>query len=250
MKRRAVTGALIAAIAAAATLALSAATAQPPAAAPTPLYRVEIIVFAYREIDADELFRQTAPTAIEAAEPALTPDFATWLLDRGLPAEPAGIGMPGATGTAALVGFDSPFRVLAPEELELTRQYRQIAAATSAYTPLLHAGWIQTALPEAQAEPFDLARLGSINPVGTVRLHRSQRFHVRVDLTYRGRPSAANAAVDELAFEIAPRYRLQASQPMRNGELRYFDHPAFGVLVKFTEVPPTPAPGTGTRPAA
>jgi hypothetical protein len=47
---------------------------------------------------------------------------------------------------------------------------------------------------------------------------------------------------------LAPRYTLSATRNVRRDELHYFDHPAFGVLVRVTRLPvPDDA---GNRPAA
>ena len=51
-------------------------------------------------------------------------------------------------------------------------------------------------------------------------------------------------------FALATRYRLTTERQTRSGELHYFDHPAFGVLVKVTPVQPTNSGSTGRRPAA
>ena len=40
------------------------------------------------------------------------------------------------------------FRVLRPEELQLTSQYR-VLARLPAYHPLVHGGWVQLGLPDA-----------------------------------------------------------------------------------------------------
>ena len=74
--------------------------------------------------------------------------------------------------------------------------------------------------------------------------------HARLDVSSRGTarplPSPRTTALGELAF--APRYRLVATRNVRSGELHYFDHPAFGVLVRVTPVPTQDA--QGRRPAA
>jgi hypothetical protein len=111
---------------------------------------------------------------------------------------------------------------------------------------------VQPGLPEDDAQPFDLKVLGSVNPSGTIRVHLSARnfLHVTLDLTYRADtaapPLVAADGLDELVF--APRYHLAATRTVRSGELHYFDHPAFGVLVRVTPVPTSDA--QGRRPAA
>jgi hypothetical protein len=120
--------------------------------------------------------------------------------------------------------------------------------------PLLHAGWIQPGLPENQAQPVDLVMLGALNPTGKIRVRLDRFLHVRVDLSYRDttRAGAPGAAVgDGLSeVELAPRYELVMEQQTRSGDLRYFDHPAFGVLVKITPVASSSGTGSGSRPAA
>jgi hypothetical protein len=55
--------------------------------------------------------------------------------------------------------------------------------------------------------------------------------------------SAAPPMLAELGeIDLGPRYVLTAERQTRSGELHYFDHPAFGVLVMITPVPETPAP--------
>jgi hypothetical protein len=125
---------------------------------------------------------------------------------------------------------------LLPAELELRSEYQRLSR-DPAYAPLLHAGWVQAGLPEDQAPVFDLASLGTANPRGTVRLYLSRFLHVNLDLTYQAPAGGAPVNSGDLdEFAIAPRYTLVNERNVRSGELHYFDHPAFGVLVKITPV--------------
>ena len=115
----------------------------------------------------------------------------------------------------------------------------------------MHTGWVQPGLPEADAEAFDLGVLGIVNPSGTIRVHLTRFLHITLDLTYQAGAAptpgpTTNDGLDELVF--APRYHLVATRNVRSGELHYFDHPAFGVLVRITPVPAQDA--QGRRPAA
>ena len=149
------------------------------------------------------------------------------------------------------------FRLLRADELKLTEQYRALGRIP-AYRPLLHGGWVQQGLPEDQARPFDLALLGALNPTGSIRLHLSRFLHLRVDLSYQSnsrRPLAAQPGFDtrELTeLELPPRYAMIAERQTRSGELHYFDHPAFGLLVMVRPVPAeaTPLAPGGSKPAA
>jgi hypothetical protein len=134
------------------------------------------------------------------------------------------------------------FRPLSAAELQLRSEYQRLSRLPD-YVPLLHAGWVQAALPEDQAPVFDLAMLGLSNPRGTVRVYLSRFLHVNLDVTYQAAsPAAGNGELDE--FTIAPRYTLLTERNVRSGELHYFDHPAFGVLLKIT---PLPAQSTSNR---
>lgn len=242
---------LIAAAIAATVIAVTAAFGQ-SAPSGAPLYQVEVLIFANREFDpSEEQFKHEPvplqsptlrspaivdesvfdPFALQAPDAPLAPDGG---LVEPVPDEPEG----------------GP-RTLRPEELTLTAEYRKLSRLP-AYQVLAHGGWVQPALPENQAEPFDLSKLGVSNPMGTVRLHLSRFLHLRVDLTYQdGSMPAASADAGPGLREVtlAPRYRLRTERQTRSGTLQYFDHPAFGVLVKVTPVPSAATPGTG-RPAA
>jgi hypothetical protein len=241
---------------------------QPLAATPiapaAPQYQVEVLIFAHREFDrGEEQFSHETARAAPAGQQALRtpPVFDESTLAPLAPDAPLGQPPPFA-GDSPLPDLNAlaadpnefRFRLLRPDELQLNSQYRTIERNAQAYLPLLHAGWVQPGLPENDARPFDLAMLGAKNPMGTIRLYLSRFLHVKLDLSYQGSaPPAAPVAGNELAeLPIAPRYFLVADRPTRSGELHYFDHPAFGVLIKVTPVrPEQAAPGTpGARPAA
>ena len=241
-----------------AALVTSAAWAQapePPAAEPElpRRYEVEIIVFANRAFDPTEERFDLAPNGFAddaAASLREVPVFdETTFAPRQAPPPPVAPFTPvdplaAARAEALLV------RPLLPEELKLGNEYRKLEAI-AAYEPLLHVGWVQPGLPEADSVPFDLKTFGVLNPRGTVRVHLSLFLHITLDLTYQaaeaGTPAfGSNDGLDEIV--IAPQYRLTATRRARSNELHYFDHPAYGVLVRVT---PVPAPdGSARRPAA
>jgi hypothetical protein len=217
-----------------------------------PQYEVEVLVFANRDFDpTEERFSQELN--------AFDGDAAITLRD--VPVfDDTNFGAPPLTSNplepidplAAQRSEALRIRPLRPEELKLGNEYRRLRALAG-YTPLVHVGWVQPGLPEDDAEGFDLKTLGIVNPSGTIRVHLSRFLHITLDLTYQADAAATAAAavavndgLDELA--VAPRYRLVATRSARSGELHYFDHPAFGVLVRITPVP-TQDP-QGRRPAA
>jgi Peptidoglycan-binding protein, CsiV len=217
------------------------AAVEPPP--PPPQYKVEIIVFANRGFDhQEERFDREPARAVD--EPATFTD-----IPRFDAAVPLGFEPESPATDAPGLGTEFRFRILKPEELDLDSEYRKLERL-DAYVPLLHAGWVQPGLPEDQARPFDLALLGALNPVGTVRVHLARFLHITLDLTYK-EPAAASTVGTALPpfgnelteLPVAPRYRLVAGRQARSGELHYFDHPAFGVLIKITPAP-MPAPET------
>ena len=152
------------------------------------------------------------------------------------------------------------YRVLGAGELKLADAYARLQRLTG-YRPLLHAGWSQEGLGESEALPLPLTRLGTANPAGTIQLHLQRFLHLTLDLDYRfalrrrpgtssGRaapplPSSGLSGVaarsDELKeIELAPRYYIEEERRTRNGDVNYFDHPAFGVLVVVTRAPEAP----------
>lgn len=243
---------LLAAAFAAAVIATTAALGQnaptPPSA---PLYQVEVLIFANREFDrTEEQFAHELP-------PIGSPTLRAPVVIDESSFDPLALRPPAVEltpeGLAPPVADDEPesgVRTLRPEELTLTAEYQKLARLP-AYRVLAHGGWVQPTLPESQALPFDLAQLGISNPAGTIRLHLSRFLHLRVDLTYQDTSavSAAEATTGLREVEVAPRYRLLTERQTRSGSLQYFDHPAFGVLVKIAPVPATPTPASG-RPAA
>lgn len=107
-------------------------------------------------------------------------------------AAPADAQTPGLSAPTPepLIGAQG-FRVLGPESYKLGAAYAKIERLP-AYRPLLHAAWIQPALPENQAKTITTAELGALNPEGGVQLYASRYLHFTVDLRYR--PTAEQRA--------------------------------------------------------
>jgi hypothetical protein len=243
----------------------------PPANAPqrpAPQFQVEVLIFTHRDFDPnEEQFaleerREPAPEqplrSLDAlddgvefdADAPVSLDTSPPATDGTPPVEPDAAAVADA---AAVPENEFRFRVLRPEELQLTNQYR-VLARLPAYHPLVHGGWVQLGLPDSATIPVDLGVLGVANPAGTVRLSLTRFLHVKLDLTYvdtqapqRGPAAAPSDDLTELP--IAPRYRIDTERTTRSGEVHYFDHPAFGVLIKVTPVKADPTT-TGPRPAA
>ena len=203
-----------------------------------PQYEVEIIVFANRNFDPTEERFEPTPNGFgdDAAALREVPVFDdTNFAPRGTAdaVDPLAPVDPLAAQRAEALRI----RPLRPEELKLGNEYRKLRAI-AAYEPLVHAGWVQPGLPEADAEPFDLKTLGVLNPRGTVRVHLSRFLHITLDLTYQAErdvdAGGRQPATGSTRSCSRRSYRLAATRNARSNELHYFDHPAFGVLVRVT----------------
>lgn len=133
--------------------------------------------------------------------------------------------------------------VMLPEEdFSLVETYEHLQRL-DAYEPLMHFGWTQ---PTYSGEEVDARPLSSfVTPPdglqGDLTMYLSRYLHLSVNLQL-------DAPSTDEADEVAPygvyedrvsypvRYRIEEDRIFRNGELRYFDHPKFGVLAKITRI--------------
>ena len=224
---------------------------EPPAEPPVDPFEVGPLVLG--PLDADALADADAPddTPVAPEEPESPRRYAEEL-DREYKTVPDG----------AATERTIRYRVLRTGELRLGSAYARLQRL-GGYRPLLHAGWSQEGLGEADSVALPLSRLGKANPAGTIRLHLQRFLHLTLDLDYRhtlspgpasspatGAPSvpssvssdaAAAARSDGLSeIELAPHYYIVEDRRTRNGDVNYFDHPAFGVLVLVTRAPEAP----------
>lgn len=164
-------------------------------AAPSPVYRVEILVF--RVIGGPASGEDWATSATRSA--------------RGSAADG------GERGGAAQVGR---FVAQVPAgELQLG-DLRARLASSGQYEPLAHVGWMQTASSWGSRAGFRLDQLGINVPglSGLVYLERGTYLHLGFALRY-----AAGAT-----------YALNESRRVKLYERNYYDHPAFGVIALIT----------------
>ena len=124
-----------------------------------------------------------------------------------------------------------------------------------AYKPLLHVGWTQPGFPSEDTEPMELAAFGEPPEGlhGNFKLYLGNYLHLVVDLAIDAATEIEEIPiVDDNIFiygDVRPqyefgmepkegpvRYRIQDNRIIKNGEIRYFDHPKFGVIAKVTRV--------------
>ena len=104
-----------------------------------------------------------------------------------------------------------------------------------AYEPIMHFGWTQATFPADMTGDIALSSLTSppAGIDGTFKLYLSRFLHLVVDLRL---DAETNAGIDALAPAGPVRYHIEEDRIFRSGELRYFDHPKFGVLAKVTRI--------------
>lgn len=116
-----------------------------------------------------------------------------------------------------------------------------------AYQPVLHVGWTQAGFPLQDVDALQIADFGEVPPglSGSFTLYLARYLHLVVDLTMDGSPDEVVVEFDDepaysltdIATPAGPvYYRIQEDRIVKNGEIRYFDHPKFGVVAKVTRV--------------
>ena len=225
-----------------ASSALAQEISETPEAADIRRYTVEMIIFAYsKDVSAgSEIFipDEPPPEAIIDDVDAPMLESLPEVVEEALP--------------TVIADEDSrPYELvmLAEEELQLVDIMRRLNRL-DAYEPLLHFGWTQPMYPDDEPEARPLSSF--VTPPeglqGELSLYLSRYLHLALDLQL----DAPADAVDESTMsptdmdsdydygystEIVSyptRYRINEDRIFRNGDLRYFDHPKFGVLAKIT----------------
>jgi len=124
-----------------------------------------------------------------------------------------------------------------------------------AYRPLLHFGWTQSTYPEEETEarPLSFFVTPPAGLEGDLTLYLSRYLHLVLNLQLDapvaetpGKPDNDFGYYDSQVVSYPVRYRIVEDRIFRSGDLRYFDHPKFGVLAKITRA--EDATGSEARP--
>jgi hypothetical protein len=147
--------------------------------------------------------------------------------------------------------------LLEPEQYTMHDIYRKLRTL-DAYKPIMHMAWTQMTVEKEMAPPIPLRMLGNapLRVDGYLTLYLSRYLHLVVDLaldadpsaqSYRGNavPSTDDASQGSDIYSDKPelqpstaRYRIFEDRIFKSGDLRYFDHPKFGVVAKVTRYEP------------
>lgn len=132
---------------------------------------------------------------------------------------------------------DIEFVLLEEEDYQLTEALGRLQRL-DAYEPIMHFGWTQATWPAEQTEPLSLYRFATppADLHGSLTLYLSRYLHLVVDLQLDN-PVASPLDYSTIQPQRGPvRYVINENRILKNGELRYYDHPKFGVLAKVTRV--------------
>jgi len=218
-------------------------------------YTVEMIIFSYEQsVSAGtEVFIPDEPPAIE---PGLDGELIEGLLqdevaNRSVPEDPI---EEDSDLQDVLDDGERPYELvmLAEEDFALLDIFERLDNL-DAYTPLMHFGWTQPTYPqeETEARPLSSFMTPPEGLDGDLILYLSRYLHLGINLQLQA-PVDDEEAEDALVIDnfgnsfdtfgrsavvtYPTHYRIEEDRIFRNGELRYFDHPKFGVLAKITRV--------------
>lgn len=226
-------------------------------------YTVEVIVFTYAENVSvgTEIFPPDAPPAPD--ETVLADEFNASRDGVEIDADGEPIPSFGDTDVADPRDdeksgpslFDIEPVLMIDDDFSLQRTLEQLQRL-DVYEPILHTGWTQTTLPLEASIPLELPYFGQppAGLAGSFTLYLGRYLHLVVDLTLDApgemQPQSEEFGESILNFDDARldydneavprdgtvRYRIQEDRIVKNGDIRYFDHPKFGVIAKVTRV--------------
>jgi len=124
-----------------------------------------------------------------------------------------------------------------------------------AYDPIMHVGWTQAGFPLQDTDAMDLSVFGEppVGLDGSFTLYLARYLHLVVDLSMDAPVEVIEIEFDDYTSyefdDMTPldgpvRYRIQEDRIVKNGEIRYFDHPKFGVVAKVSRIEEVEDDGT------
>ncbi len=232
-----------------------------------PRYTVELIVFEYvgTAAETSEIFEPDIPE-VSLSQDDFTDEISPETASDHLPPEAVTVDVGEAADAVVIVPAylleeleeiptfeQAGFIWLENKSYQLTNIYSRLTQL-AAYRPVMHTACIQPTLEKGETTPLKLRRIGDppLRLDGTVSLYLSRFLHLVIDLTlehknpYRmtgireqlsangDNRSQAESVFDMRFIQPSIYYRIQEDRIVRNNELRYFDHPKFGVLAQIT----------------
>ncbi len=212
-------------------------------------YAVEVIIFKYNQ-------------AVGTGSEVFVPDEITIEEIELRDATPPLIELPAETDLS--LPADAPVLVsdivrLEEDEYSLGEVFDRLDRL-DVYEPVMHFGWAQSTWPEHDREPIELSRFAEPPEglEGELTLYVSRFLHLVVDLEL-DEPGTQTAVADDSMVSYGDyrtlnefrrpqgpvRYRIEEDRIFKSGELRYFDHPKFGVLAQVSRLEEEQAEDSG-----
>ncbi len=206
-------------------------------------YTVEVIVFRYaQEVSTgSEVFIADAPVIDEL------------LLEDKLENDPVFVQEPTPEPEEEPQPWpDTELVLMAEEDYQLDEVLGHLRRL-DVYEPLMHFGWTQATWPDDQTAAIPLVRFAQPPEGldGNLTLYLSRYLHLVVDLQMEapksmqfnaheqerlGDTRTIGGLLDEVNAQPSVYFRIEENRILKNGELRYYDHPKFGVLAMVTRV--------------
>jgi len=214
-------------------------------------YTVEVVIFSYVEdvaVGGEQFF---------ADEPAVEEELDEFAEALGLVDE-----LPVAPSTRKidLLNYAANSELLklvflTDEEFTMTDIAHQFELL-DVYETVMHFGWTQPTFPQEETEAIELSTFGELPEGldGSFTLYLSRYLHLVVDLALEVADDSEQEEVADnepilsfgdsrFQYDDEPDvpgmpvyYRIQENRIVKNGDIRYFDHPKFGVVAKVTRV--------------
>ena len=225
-------------------------------------YQVEVLVFAHLKPDMDgEIWLQDPGRPAYANALALSDEDQTATVVDGREGSVSAKAEPANPDTDGPV----PFVRLGRENFRLQGVY-SILKRSPDYRPLQHISWQQPALKGRAARAVHLSlyrQLTSPAPLersqiqkaegpqamgeaifdGFIRIRSSRLLHMEVDINYFPEMPEKNKNDTQVLDDTGPTaaravayVRLKESRQIRLGDIHYFDHPLFGVIVQVSRL--------------
>jgi len=227
-------------------------------------YTVELMIFAYGQSISvgSEIFVPDEPPPSEYGVDEDLIDFVFG--DETMPAEVARFDDPDLTEVELILherqlDVDDRYAfVILPEEDFVLLDIVAGLDERDAYVPLMHFGWTQPMIPDEEPEVRLLSSFATPPDglEGDLSLYLSRYLHLAVNLQMDSRTLEKMGGAEEAQDRVDSynygdginafgfddnggvtypvRYVIEEDRIVRNGELRYYDHPKFGVLAKIT----------------
>jgi hypothetical protein len=202
-------------------------------------YTVEVVIFSYAEdvaVGGEQFF---------ADKPAIEEELDDFVEGLDLVDE---LSVTPATRKIDLVRYAKDpellkFVLLTEDEYTMTGVTDQFELL-DVYETVMHFGWTQPTFPQEETEAIELSTFGDVPEglEGSFTLYLSRYLHLVVDLALEAESEVADDIDQGFAFaypevqELPTYYRIQENRIVKNGDLRYFDHPKFGVVARVTRV--------------